>query len=385
MKKRDYYDVLGVKKSSTEAEIKKAFRRLAMKFHPDRNPGNKEAEEKFKEAREAYEILSNKEKREKYNQYGHAGFDQSSFFRDSEFSQSGGGFNFNFDDLFGDLGGAFDNIFGGGQTQRRQTFQEKPGNDIAYEIEINLEDAFNGIEKKLNLQILSKCDLCNGMGSKIGSKTSKCPECGGSGQIRNQKGFIFIQQTCPACYGRGTIITDICKKCSGEGRYKKSREIIVNIPAGVDNGDRIRLSQSGEAGIRGGVNGDLYIIIKINKHDIFTRDGNDLYCEMPISFKTACVGGSITIPTLVGPVKLKIPETTQNGKFFKITGKGIKSLKNRYIGNLFCKVFVEIPGNLSTEQLDLINMLDSSLNSDNLDHTPKLNKWFNKFKDFIKK
>jgi molecular chaperone DnaJ len=308
MAKRDYYEVLGVNRDAGDDELKKAYRKLAMKYHPDRNPDNPKAEEQFKEAKEAYEILSDTQKRAAYDQYGHAGVDPSA-------GAGQGGFG-NFADAFGDI---FGDIFGGGRG-RSNVYR---GADLRYNLEVSLEEAAHGTETKIRIPALEECETCHGSGAKPGTQPARCPTCGGHGQVRMQQGFFSIQQTCPKCHGTGKVVSNPCSSCSGAGRVRRHKTLSVKIPPGVDEGDRIRLSGEGEAGTNGGPAGDLYVVMHIRQHPVFTRDHNDLHCEMPISITTAALGGEIEIPTLDGSAKIKIPIETQTGKIFRLRGKGI--------------------------------------------------------------
>ena len=314
MSKRDYYEVLGVDKNADEKEIKKAYRRVAMKYHPDRNPDDPDADEKFKEASEAYEILSDAEKRQAYNQYGHAGVDP----------QMGGGAGFgggSFSDIFGDV---FGDIFGGGG---RGPGGPQRGADLRYTLEVSLENAVKGTTVEIRVPTLVHCETCDGSGAKPGSKPTTCGTCGGVGQVRMQQGFFQVQQTCPNCHGRGTIISDPCDDCHGEGRVEKTKTLSVKVPPGVDTGDRIRLGGEGEAGADGGPSGDLFVQISVKQHPIFERDGKHLYCEVPITYVDAALGGELEVPTLDGRVKLKVPSETQTGKLFRLRGKGGKPVR----------------------------------------------------------
>src|SRR3954466_551946 len=345
MAKRDYYEVLGVNKDASDDEIKKAYRKLAMKHHPDRNPDNPKAEEHFKEAKEAYEILTDSNKRAAYDHYGHAGVDPSSA------AGAGAGFG-GFSDAFGDI---FSDIFGGGR-QRSTVFR---GADLRYNLEISLEDAARGTETRIRIPALEECETCKGTGAKPGTQPTTCATCGGHGQVRMQQGFFSIQQTCPKCHGTGKIITSPCQPCNGSGRIKQHKTLSVKIPSGVDEGDRIRLSGEGEAGVNGGPSGDLYVVIHIKPHQVFTRDHNDLHCEMPISFTTAALGGDIEVPTLDGYAKIHVPAETQSGKVFRLRGKGIKGVRSRDPGDLLCHVMVETPVNLTERQRELLREFDA--------------------------
>lgn len=370
MSKRDYYEVLGVGRDASEREIKKSYKRMAMKFHPDRNPGDKKAEAKFKEIKEAYEILTDSDKKAAYDQFGHAGVDPN----------RGGGFggNADFGDVFGDV---FGDIFGGGRRGGQR--QAARGNDLRYNLELSLEEAVKGLTKELRIPTLAACDSCNGTGASKGSSPTTCGTCHGQGQVQMRQGFFAVQQACPTCHGRGKIIKDPCKKCHGEGRVEKSKTLSVKIPAGVDNGDRIRLSGEGEAGEFGAPAGDLYVQVSVREHSIFVRDGNNLYCEVPISFGKAALGGEIEVPTLDGKVKLKIPTETQTGRMFRMRGKGVKSVRSHAVGDLLCKVVMETPVNLSDKQKELLREFDESLTGSSKKHSPKAEGFFDGVKKFF--
>ena len=376
MSKRDYYEILGVQKNATEKELKKAFKKLAMKHHPDRNQENKEeAEEKFKEAKEAHEVLSDAQKRAAYDQFGHAGVDQS-----AGFGGGGGGGNFNdvFGDVFGDMFGG-----GGGGRGRAGAAQVQRGSDLRYNLELSLEDAVAGTTVKIRVPTQVKCDECNGSGAKKGTSPTTCGTCHGQGQVRMQQGFFTMQQTCPVCHGRGKEIKEPCKKCHGHGRVEKQKTLSVKVPAGVDNGDRIRLSGEGEAGGNGGPSGDLFVQVYVKKHAIFERDGNDLYCEMPISFVTAALGGELEVPTLTGKLKLKVPAESQTGKLFRLRNKGVKSVRSGHTGDLLCRVSVETPVNLSDEQKDILRQFDTATSGSSEKHSPKHTSWLDGVKKFF--
>ena len=372
--KRDYYEILGVQKNASDADIKKAFRRLAMKYHPDRNPDDKSAEEKFKEAKEAYDVLSNKQQRANYDQFGHAGINQSAGF---------GGAGFNVEDIFGDLGNIFGDIFSGGRRSTRSSYGKQPGADLRYNLSISLEEAARGVTKKIQINTYALCEECQGRGTKKDSSLKTCPDCGGTGYVRLQQGFFSVQQTCPSCYGQGKIIGDPCTACNGQGRRQKTKTLSVKIPVGVDSGDQIRLGGEGEAGLRGGPAGDLYVVVFVTEHSIFQRKGNDLYCEVPISFTTAVLGGELDVPTLEGKVKLKIPPETQTGKLFRLRGKGIKSVHNNFKGDTLCRVMIETPVRLNKQQKALLEELEKSLSQDKVDHTPQSHSWINTIKKFF--
>ncbi|MBG2914356.1 molecular chaperone DnaJ [Proteus cibarius] len=350
MAKRDFYEVLGLSKTADEKEIKRAYKRLAMKYHPDRNQGDKDSEAKFKEIKEAYEILSDAQKRAAYDQYGHAAFEQGGFG-----GQGGGGFGggADFGDIFGDV---FGDIFGGGRRQQRAA----RGSDLQYNMDLTLEEAVRGVAKEIRIPTLETCDKCHGSGAKEGTSAETCSTCHGAGQVHLRQGFFTVQQACPTCHGRGKVIKEPCSKCHGDGRVERSKTLSVKIPAGVDTGDRIRLSGEGEAGENGAPAGDLYVQVHVRQHHIFERDGNNLYCEVPINFAIAALGGEIEVPTLDGRVKLKIPAETQTGKMFRMKGKGVKSVRSSSIGDLMCRVVVETPVKLNEKQKELMQQLGES-------------------------
>jgi molecular chaperone DnaJ len=371
MSKRDYYEVLGVEKDADEKEIKKAYRRVAMKYHPDRNPDDPDADEKFKEASEAYEILSDGEKRSAYDQFGHAGVDPS---------MGGGGFGGgNFSDIFGDV---FGDIFGGGGGGRGRGGPQR-GSDLRYTLDISLEDAVKGATVEIRVPTLQACEPCDGSGAKPGSSPTTCGTCGGAGQVRMQQGFFQVQQTCPSCRGRGKTITDPCNSCHGQGRVEKTKTLSVKVPPGVDTGDRIRLSGEGEAGPEGGPPGDLFVQMSVKQHSIFERDGKHLYCEVPITFADAALGGELEVPTLDGRVKLKIPAETQTGKLFRMRGKGVKPVRGGSVGDLLCRAVVETPVKLNKEQKALIEQLRDSLGEGSGNHSPRQTSWFEGVKNFF--
>ncbi|MBN1684388.1 MAG: molecular chaperone DnaJ [Gammaproteobacteria bacterium] len=371
--KKDYYETLGVSKTASNDEIKKTFRRLAMKYHPDRNPNDKSAEETFKQVKEAYEVLSDPKKRSVYDQFGHAGV--SNQFGDF---QSG---SFNFRDIFEDLGDIFGDIFSGG---RHTTNYGHPGSDLRYVLTITLEEAATGVTKQIKVHTLRTCQSCHGTGAKAGTQPVTCPECEGIGQIRLQQGFFTVQQTCPACRGVGKIIKDPCPECRGQGRTKQSKKLSIKVPGGVDNGDRIRLAGEGEAGVHRGPTGDLYVEINVEPHSIFKRHGNDLYCEVPITFTMAALGGEVTIPTLTDSIKLKIPPETQSGKIFKLPHQGIKSVRSYTQGDILCRVVVETPSKLNQKQKQLLKQFDTLINEDKINHQPLLHTWVKTIKKFLK-
>jgi molecular chaperone DnaJ len=361
MSKRDYYKVLDVPKTATEAEIKKAFRRLAMKYHPDRNPNDREAEESFKEAKEACEVLTDPHKRATYDQHGHAGLEAA--------SRGGrGGFSADaFADIFGDV---FGDIFGGGARRggRSQVFR---GADLRYELELELPQAVFGHQVQIEVPRLSECETCHGTGAAKGSSPSTCETCGGAGQVRVSQGFFQLQQTCPRCRGAGTTVRNPCDTCLGQGRVRRTRKLSVKVPAGVDSGDRVRLSGEGEAGRNGGPPGDLYVEVQVREHAIFERDGEHLSCEVPVSFATAALGGTVDVPTLEGDVNLKIPAETQSGRIFRLRDKGVKPVRGGARGDLFCRVVVETPVHLSAEQKELVRKFEESLRAHAPRHSPR--------------
>lgn len=377
MAKQDYYESLGVAKNADEREIKKAYKRLAMKYHPDRNPGDSEAEAKFKEIKEAYEILIDSQKRAAYDQYGHAAFEQGGM------GGGGGGFGggfggggADFGDIFGDV---FGDIFGGGRRQRASR-----GSDLRYNMELTLEEAVRGVTKEIRIPALEECDVCHGNGAKPGSSPITCPTCHGNGQVQMRQGFFTVQQACPHCHGRGKIIKDPCVKCHGHGRVEKSKTLSVKIPAGVDTGDRIRLSGEGEAGEHGAPSGDLYVQVQVKAHPIFQREENNLYCEVPINFAMAALGGEIEVPTLDGRVKLKVPAETQTGKLFRMRGKGVKSVRGGAQGDLLCRVVVETPVNLNERQRQLLQELDESFGGPSGErNSPRSKNFFDGVKKFF--
>jgi len=371
MAKRDFYEVLGVERGVSEAELKKAYRRLAMKHHPDRNPDDKASEEKFKEANEAYEVLSDAAKRSAYDQYGHAGVDP-------QMGGGGGPGGANFSDIFGDV---FSDFFGGGGRGGSRGGAQR-GSDLRYTLELDLEEAVRGTTVTIRVPTLVNCKPCDGSGAKKGTNPVTCTTCGGIGQVRMQQGFFSVQQTCPRCHGSGKMITDPCGSCHGQGRVEEHKTLSVKVPAGVDTGDRIRLTGEGEAGAMGGPAGDLYVVVNVREHAIFQRDGKHLYCEVPISFADAALGGELEVPTLDGRVKLKIPEGTQTGKMFRLRGKGVAPVRGGGAGDLMCKVAVETPVKLDKRQRELLDEFRKTLEGDS-SHSPKANGWFEGVKRFF--
>ncbi|MDR0634332.1 MAG: molecular chaperone DnaJ [Azoarcus sp.] len=370
MSKKDYYDILGVNRDADDSDIKKAYRKLAMKYHPDRNPDNKEAEERFKEAKEAYEILSDAKKRDAYDRFGHAGVEAA-----MDMGGGGGGYE-GFGDAFSDI---FGDLFGGGRG-RSNVYR---GADLRYNLEISLEEAARGAEKTIRIPTIEECETCHGTGAKPGTHATTCPNCGGSGQMRIQQGFFSLQQPCPRCHGSGRIIPDPCRDCGGAGRVKRQKTLRVDIPAGIGEGARLRHTGHGEPGVNGGPSGDLYVEIHIRPHSVFKREHDDLHCEMPVSFATAALGGEIEIPTLDGVARLKIPAETQSGKAFRLRGKGIKNVRSQIRGDLLCHVVVETPVNLTERQRELLWEFDEISLSNGDRHNPKAKSWMDKVRAFF--
>lgn len=379
MAKRDYYTVLGVNRDASEDDIKKSYRKLAMKHHPDRNPDDKTAEEKFKECKEAYEVLSDARKRAAYDQFGHAGVDGPGGGRGFGGAPGQEGFG-GFADAFGDI---FGEIFGGAAGGRSRGNGVYRGADLRYNLQLSLEEAARGTEAKIRIPTMEPCETCHGSGAKPGTQPKTCPTCQGQGQVRVSQGFFSIQQTCPQCHGNGKVIPEPCTTCSGAGRIKKHKTLSVKIPAGVDQDDRIRLSGEGEAGLNGGPSGDLYVVVELKPHPVFQREGNDLHCEMPISFTTAALGGEIEIPTLEGHAKIKIPPETQTAQVFRLRGKGIKGVRTAGQGDLFCHVAVETPVKLTNRQKELLRELEAINAQDPGHHNPKAKNWFDKVREFF--
>ena len=362
MSKADYYKVLDVPRSATEAEIKKAYRRLAMKFHPDRNPNDRDAEESFKEAKEACEVLTDAHKRAVYDQHGHAGVEAA-----ARGGGGRGGFSPDaFSDIFGDV---FGDIFGAGRRGGRS--QVYRGADLRYELELELAQAVFGHQVEIDVARLAECEVCKGSGAAKGSTPATCDTCGGAGQVRISQGFFQLQQTCPRCRGSGTVVRNPCDTCLGQGRVRRNRKLSVKVPAGVDTGDRVRLTGEGEAGRNGGPSGDLYVEIHVREHPIFERDGEHLSCEVPVSFATAALGGSVSVPTLEGDVQLKVPAETQSGRVFRLRDKGVKPVRGGARGDLFCRVVVETPVHLTAQQRELIGQLEESLKAHAGRHAPR--------------
>ena len=379
MSKRDYYEVLGVKRDAAEADLKKAYRRLAMKHHPDRNSEDKDAEARFKEAKEAYEVLSDEKKRAAYDRFGHAGVDAHAA---SGGAGTGPGFDPNevFGDIFGDV---FGDIFSGGRRGRGSRVYR--GADLRYGLSLSLEQAVFGDSVTLDVPTLVTCTVCHGNGAKKGTEPQICTTCAGHGQVQMRQGPFVMQQPCPRCHGRGKTITDPCTACHGQGRVEEEKTLSVKVPAGVDSGDRIRLGGEGEAGPNGGPAGDLYVEITVKPHDIFERDGADLACSVPVSFMTVALGGEIEVPTLDGRVTLKIPSETQTGKVFRLRGKGVKPVRGGAQGDLLCRIEVETPAHLSKEQKELLRKFEQSVDADGDTHCPRRHAWLAGVKRFFEK
>ena len=376
MAKRDFYEILGVPKNASDEEIKKAYRKLAMKHHPDRNQGetSKAAEVKFKEAKEAYEMLSDPQKRAAYDQHGHAGVDPN--MRGGPGAEGFGGFAEAFGDIFGD-------VFGGGRRGHGGGRQVYRGSDLSYAMEVTLEEAANGKDAQIRIPSWDDCETCHGTGAKPGTKPITCTTCHGAGAVQMRQGFFSVQQTCPHCQGKGKIIPEPCTSCHGQGKIKKQKTLEVKIPAGIDDGMRIRSTGNGEPGTNGGPPGDLYIEIRLKKHDIFERDGDDLHCQVPLSFTTAALGGEIEVPTLAGKAAIDIPEGTQAGKQFRLRGKGIKGVRSSYPGDLYCHVSIETPVKLTEHQRKLLKDLEESLKKGGAKHSPTGSSWTDRLKSFF--
>ena len=373
--KRDFYEILGVPKNASDDEIKKSYRKLAMKYHPDRNQGDASAEVKFKEAKEAYEMLSDAEKRAAYDQYGHAGVDPN--MRGAAGAGGFGGFGESFGDIFGDIfGQARRQQSGGG----RQVFR---GNDLSYAMEVTLEEAAAGKKTEIRIPSYDECDTCHGSGAKPGTSPKTCGTCQGQGVVQMRQGFFSVQQTCPHCRGSGKIISDPCSPCHGQGKIKRQKTLEISIPAGIDDGMRIRSTGNGEPGTNGGPPGDLYIEIRLKKHEVFQRDGDDLHCAVPISFTTAALGGEVSVPTLNGEAAIDLPEGTQTGKQFRLRGKGIKGVRASFPGDLYCHITVETPVKLSEHQRKLLKELDESLKKGGAKHSPTEAGWADKLKNLF--
>ncbi|MFZ0254700.1 MAG: molecular chaperone DnaJ [Gammaproteobacteria bacterium] len=373
MAKRDYYEVLSVARNASESDIKKSYRRLAMKFHPDRNPNNRQAEEQFKECKEAYEVLTDVRKRAAYDQFGHAGVDAAASAAGGGFGGFGaGGIRDVFDEVFGDIFGGR----GGGRTVYR-------GADLRYDLELSLEEAVSGTSVRIKVPMRAPCSECGGSGARKGTSAVTCTTCHGRGQVRLQQGFFSIQQTCPTCRGAGKVILDPCKECRGAGSVRREKEISVKIPAGVDNGDRIRLASEGERSDNGGPPGDLYVEVHVREHPIFTREGTNLYCEVPISFVAAALGGELEVPTLTDRMTVRVPQETQTGKLFRLRGKGVRSVRDGSVGDLICRVVVETPVHLTHRQKELLRAFEQSMSENGDKHSPKTTSWLDGVKRFF--
>src|SRR6267378_3925555 len=376
IRKRDYYEVLGVVRSTSEEEIKRAYRKLAVKFHPDKNPDDPHAEEKFKELGEAYDVLIDADKRAAYDRFGHAAFSQGA-------PGFGGGFHDPFDifrEVFGGgSGGIFESFFGGAGGGRAEERQR--GSDLRYDMQITLEEAAFGTEKEIEIRKLDTCDQCNGSGAEPGSRSINCPTCGGRGQVISSRGFFQVSQTCPRCRGAGQILEKPCRQCEGEGRVEKSSRIKIKIPGGIGNGSRLRSPRNGEAGVRGGPPGDLYVVLHIKEHPVFQRDEDNLYCEVPISFTLAALGGEMPVPTLDGRANVRVPAGTQSGQIFKLRGKGIANIDGRGRGDLLARVIVEVPTRLNSEQRHKLEEFSGLVGEDN---SPLHKRFFDRAKDFFR-
>jgi molecular chaperone DnaJ len=379
MAKRDFYEILGVPKNASDEDIKKSYRKLAMKFHPDRNQGEatKAAEEKFKEAKEAYEMLSDPQKRTAYDQYGHAGVDPN-----MRQGGVGDGFSGGFAEAFGDI---FGDMFNQGRARGAGGRQVYRGSDLSYAMEVTLEEAAKGKDAQIRIPSWDSCETCRGSGAKPGTQVKSCATCNGAGVVQMRQGFFSVQQTCPHCQGSGKVIPEPCTTCMGQGRIKRQKTLEVKIPAGIDDGMRIRSAGNGEPGTNGGPAGDLYIEIRMRKHEIFERDGDDLHCNVPISMVTAALGGEIEVPTLTGKAAIDIPEGTQSGKQFRLRGMGIKGVRSSYPGDLYCHITVETPVKLSEHQRKLLRELEDSLKKGGAKHSPSEDSWTDRLKHFFSK
>jgi molecular chaperone DnaJ len=370
--KRDYYEVLGVAREATAEEIKRSYRKLAVKFHPDKNPDDAHAEEKFKEIGEAYDVLMDDDKRAAYDRFGHGAFAQGGF---------RGGFHDPFDifrEVFGGGGGIFETFFGGAATAGED---RQRGSDLRYDMQITLEEAAFGAEKEIEIRKLDTCDQCDGTGAEPGSRTINCPSCGGRGQVISSRGFFQVSQTCPRCRGAGKIIEKPCRVCGGEGRVEKASRVNLKIPAGISTGSRLRSSRHGEAGIRGGLQGDLYVVVHVKEHEVFQREEDNLYCEVPIPFSTAALGGEVDVPTLEGKANVRVPAGTQSGQMFRLRGKGIASVNGRDRGDLMARVIVEVPSRLDAEQRQKLEEFASLCGEEN---TPMRRSFFERAKEFFR-
>jgi molecular chaperone DnaJ len=372
MATRDYYEVLGIAKGTSEDDIKKAYRKLAMKYHPDRNPDDPTAEDKFKEASEAYEVLSDAQKRSAYDRMGHAAFEGGRSAGGGGFGGFGGGAG-DFQDIFSQFSDIFGRQGGGGGQQSRQ----RRGADLRYVMELTLEEAVRGVKKTVTFTAPASCEACDGKGSKNPENVQTCPTCRGAGQIRMQQGFFSVNQTCHTCHGRGKVIKDPCNVCHGSGVTDRSRTLEVSIPAGVDSGQRVRITGEGEAGGAGAQNGDLYVEVVVREHSVFQRDGADLYMDVPISFADAALGKEVEVPTMDGRISLKVPEGTQTGRLFRVRGKGVKPVQSSMVGDLICRIVVETPVNLTARQKELLRELQTSMDDDT-SQSPKKKSFFDK-------
>ena len=372
---KDYYQVLGVSRQADASELKKAYRRLAMKYHPDRNQGDADAERHFKEVSEAYEVLSDDQRRAAYDRFGHADASGGAGFGGG--AGTGGGFS-DFGDIFGDI---FEGAFS--QGARRRESAAYAGSDLEYAMDLTLEESAQGVEKRIRVGTLRSCKTCNGSGARPGAEMKECAACHGVGEIRMQQGFFSVRQTCPQCHGQGRIVAELCAECGGEGRVRKTRELSVQIPAGIDNGNSIRLSGEGEGGARGGPPGDLYVKVRIKPHRLFRRAGANLLLEVPVPLAKAVLGGEVEVPGIDERLRLKVPAGTQNGQQLRLRGKGIKSMNSDVRGDMICHVQIEVPVNLSSEQKDLLKQFDASLANSRRRHTPKTETWLKGVKDFF--
>ncbi|MBW8638250.1 molecular chaperone DnaJ [Hoeflea sp. WL0058] len=374
MAKADFYETLGVSRGATDKDLKSAFRRLAMKFHPDKNPDDADAERRFKEVNEAYETLKDPQKRAAYDQFGHAAFEGG----------GGGGFNGGFGGGGGGFSDIFEDIFGemmGGGRQRRSSGGRERGGDLRYNMEISLEEAFTGKTAQIRVPTSIQCDECSGSGAKPGSSPTSCATCGGSGRVRASQGFFSVERTCPTCHGRGETISDPCQKCSGQGRVTEERSLSVNIPAGIEDGTRIRLAGEGEAGLRSGPAGDLYIFLSVKPHQFFQRDGADLYCNVPVSMTTAALGGQFDVVTLDGAkTRVKVPEGTQTGRQFRLKSKGMPVLRSSQMGDLYIQISIETPQKLTRRQRELLEEFESISSHEN---NPESHGFFSKMRHFF--
>jgi len=387
-KEEDYYKLLGVSKTATDAEIKKAYRKMAIKYHPDKNQGDKTAEDKFKEISQAYEVLSDKNKRSQYDQFGHEAFTSGGR---STHGFGGGGFHDPrdvFSQFFGGGGGGggdggsfFEDLFGGGGGSQRSASSAVDGADLRYDMEIDFEDAVYGADKKITIPRMTSCDKCKSTGCEPGSGKKTCTRCGGAGQVALSQGIFSIRQTCPTCQGAGEIVEKPCKKCRGAGRVRTEKKLQIHIPPGVDTGSRLRVSNEGESGLRGGRTGDLYVFIHVRKHNVFHREGNDIICEMPISYSTAVLGGVVEVPTISGKAKMKIPAGTQSATILRLKGKGVPALRGGARGSMHVKIFVEIPSHMSKDQKSSLEKFDESL--DDSKNNPLKTEFERKAKPFL--